>query len=285
LLGVILGGLGVVFNKSILKTQDLYSKIRLIPKNFRIIIPLSFSVILGFFLPQVLGGGHELIITVFNTKNPTLLFLITLLIIKFVFTMLSYGSGAPGGIFLPLLAIGALIGSIYGSVIVNLFGLDKSFIGTFMILAMAGYFTAVVRAPITGTILITEMTGSFHYLLSLALISITAYIIADLLGSRPIYESLLDRFLRNQDDSQVIGNQRHKAILEYVVCMGSLPDGKMVKDVEWPSHSLLVAVRRGGKEIIPKGDTVLQSGDYLIVLTSEDKAPNINDAFLMITSN
>ena len=46
---------------------------------------------------------------------------------------------------------------------------------------MAGYFTAMVRAPITGIILITEMTGSFSHLLPLAIISIVSYIIADIL--------------------------------------------------------------------------------------------------------
>lgn len=46
---------------------------------------------------------------------------------------------------------------------------------------MAGYFTAIVRAPITGIILITEMTGSFTHLLSLSVVSIISYIVADLL--------------------------------------------------------------------------------------------------------
>ncbi len=280
ILGIIIGILAVAFNKAILKTQDLYSKLGWIPKEFRIIIPLLFSMIPGLFLPQVLGGGHELIVSLVTAGNASLIFLLTLLIAKFSFTMISYGSGAPGGIFLPLLAIGALIGSIYGFIVVHLFHLDNSFISTFIILAMAGYFTAVVRAPITGTILITEMTGSFHHLFPIALVSITAFIIADLLGSKPIYESLLERFLRKQDDNVVIGNKKHKAILEFAICMGSILDGKEIKSVKWPSNCLLVAVKRGEQEIIPKGDTVILSGDYLIVLTNADRVSKVNDAFL-----
>jgi len=65
---------------------------------------------------------------------------------------------------------------------------------------MAGYFTAVVRAPITGIILITEMTGSFNHLLPLTIVSIVAYIVADILASKPIYESLLEKFLHNQGE-------------------------------------------------------------------------------------
>jgi len=285
ILGCILGVLGVFFNKSILKTQSLYSKLHFIPKKFQIIIPLIFSIIVGVFLPQVLGGGHELIVSLVTKKNITLLMLITLLIVKFLFTMISYGSGAPGGIFLPLLAIGALIGSIYGYIVVHFLHLESEIVTSFIILAMAGYFTAVVRAPITGTILITEMTGSFTHLFSLAIVSIVAYIVAEILGSKPIYDSLLERFLAKQNGDIPVGNKKHKAILEYAVCMGSQLDGKEVRAVKWPSHCLLVAVKRGEQEIIPKGDTFIQSGDYLIVLTNEDKVSKISDGLIKMTNS
>ena len=285
LLGIIVGILGVAFNTALLKTQVLYSRLTIIPKEFRIIIPLLISIFLGFFLPQALGGGHELIVTLVTVGKRSLILLIILLVVKFLFTMASYGSGAPGGIFLPLLAVGAIIGSIYGTLAIHIFNLDNTYISTFIILAMAGYFTAVVRAPITGTILITEMTGSFSHLLPLALASITTYIVADLLGSQPIYESLLNRFLKKQDDSVVIGNKKHKAILEFVVCMGSVLDGKEIKAVKWPSQCLLVAVKRGEQEIIPKGDTRIQAGDYLVVLTNEDKVSKINDALIKLAGS
>ncbi|EGD47551.1 Cl- channel voltage-gated family protein [Ruminiclostridium papyrosolvens DSM 2782] len=281
-LGVVLGALGGLFNKSILMFQTLYSKLRRIPKEFHIIIPMIISILLGLVLPQVLGGGHELITSLLANGGSPILFLLMLLLAKFLFTMVSYGSGAPGGIFLPLLSIGALIGSIYGFLAVYLFHFENIYINSFIILAMAGYFTAVVRAPITGIILITEMTGSFNHLLSLAIVSITAYIVADLLGSKPIYESLLERILRKQGRKVAIGSYKHKSILEFAICMGSELDGKVIKDIKWPSHCLLVAVKRGEQEIIPKGDTALYAGDYLIVLTNDDKVSKINDSFAKI---
>lgn len=62
--------------------------------------------------------------------------------------------------------------------------------------------------------------------------------------------------------------------------MGSMLDGKEIKDIKWPSHCLLVAVKRGEQEIIPKGDTVIYAGDYLIVLTNEDRVSKVNDALI-----
>lgn len=124
------------------------------------------------------------------------------------------------------------------------------------------------------------MTGSFNHLLSLAIVSVTAYIVADLLGSKPIYESLLERILQKQGNNDAaIGDKKHKSILEFAVCMGSMADGKQVREIKLPSHCLMVAVRRGEREIIPNGDTVLYAGDYLIVLTNDDRTAKINDSF------
>jgi H+/Cl- antiporter ClcA len=278
LLGAILGLLGVLFNWALLKTQDLYSKLK-IPGYCKMIIPFAVAGIVGIFLPQVLRGGHQLIMSL--TGNGIVLQItVVLLIFKFALTMISYGSGVPGGIFLPLLAIGALIGSVYGNLISTFTGISPTFGNNFIILAMAGYFTAIVRAPITGCILISEMTGSLHHLLPLAVVSVVAYIVADLLGSKPIYESLLSRILRSKGENQFNGSQANKVLLEIVVPMGTTLEGKQVKEINWPNHCLLVGIKRGNDELIPKGDSIVYAGDYLIVLVDEIRAAHTKKILL-----
>lgn len=127
ILGVILGVLGAIFNKVILKTQNLYSSQTWLPKEFYIILPLIFSIIVGILLPQALGGGHELINLLMKTSF-SIKILIIIVVVKFLFTMASYESGAPGGIFLPLLAVGALIGNVYGITLVHLIHFDGIYI-------------------------------------------------------------------------------------------------------------------------------------------------------------
>lgn len=80
----------------------------------------------------------------------------------------------------------------------EIFGLDPMYMNNFVLLAMAGFFTAIVRAPITGIILLFEMSGSVSQMLSLALVSVTAYVTATLVRSEPIYESLLANLLRRE---------------------------------------------------------------------------------------
>ncbi|MEY8000130.1 ClC family H(+)/Cl(-) exchange transporter [Clostridium sp. Mt-5] len=263
LFGIILALCGVLFNKALLKSQDIYNSKKWLTVKRKPIIAFLIAGVMGLVLPQVLGGGHDLVSALANS-NMTIQMMIVILVGKFLFTMSSYGSGTPGGIFLPLLVIGALIGSIYGNIIHVAFGFNSQYINNLIILGMAGYFSSVVKSPITGIVLITEMTGAFTNLLSVSVVSIVAYIFSDMLNSKPVYELLLGRILNKNTGCKIEDNK--KTIVETVVHINSDICGKKIKNVTFPPHCLIVALKRGEKEIIPKGDTVIWAGDYLIIL-------------------
>ncbi len=279
-LGIVCGAFGVLFNKTLLKTLDTYDKLN-VPKAFVPVIPLVIGGILGFFLPQTLGGGNRLVEAV-SQGNFTVAMLLALVAVKFLFTMASYGSGVPGGIFLPLLVVGALTGDIYGHLVINVLHIDNQYEINFIVLAMAAYFTAIVKAPITGSILITEMTGSFQHLLALITVSMVAYVTSDLLKGKPIYEELLARSLAKRGSIPPAHDGEEKVITEVAVCSGSKLDGKLIKNIDWPDHCLLISVKRGVSEIIPKGNTRLNAGDYLYVLASEKLAAKTKEELLVM---
>ncbi len=269
-LGVLAGLLGALYNAATLRSQDLYARI---PAAFRLVPPFLLAGLLGLLMPQVLGSGHSMI-ELLTSGRVALGLALALLGVKFLFSLLSFGSGAPGGIFFPLSVLGAYVGGIYGMLAVRWLGVDEALVNNFIILAMAGYFTAIVRAPITGIILISEMTGSFSHLLSLSVVSIVAYVVADLAKSAPIYESLLQRILLKRN-LETRPDEGVKVLVEAVVQHGSSLEGKRVREVHWPESCLLVALRRGGAELLPKGDTVILPSDTLVALVSEAEAPEI----------
>lgn len=276
ILGIIIGIAGVGFNKGLLKTQKLYSMQKWLPAKFRPVLCLMLSILIGLFLPQALGEGNTLIMSL--TKGGIALnLLIIILIVKFIFSLMCGTSGVPGGIFMPIFAIGALIGSIYGAVLIHFFHIDSIYLGSFIILAMSGYFSSTIKAPFTGSILVIEMTGSFSNLLPVAIMSIVAYVVTDLLNSKPIYETLLNKFLNGNEDFDNIDGKHIKTILETPVCLGSNLSGKKVKEVKWPSHCLIVGIKRAEGEILPKGDTIIYPGDSLIILTDEYRLPKVQD--------
>jgi H+/Cl- antiporter ClcA len=273
-LGIFLGGMGAFYNYALLKTKILYGKIKYLNTRTKIIVPFIMAGILGIVFPVVLGGGHR-VIEELTLKNG-IGFIIIILIIKFIFSMVSFGSGVPGGIFFPLIVLGAAIGAIFARVSINYFGFDQELFNNFIILAMAGYFTAIVRAPITGIVLIMEMTGSFTHMLPLTVVAVSAYIVADLLKSPPVYEALLDNLIYNENTEEKKESSK-KIVVELIVKHGSEFENLQVKSINWPGKSLLVGVKQGDRQIIPKGDTEIKVGDYLTILTDINSESRIKE--------
>ncbi|MDH6368040.1 MULTISPECIES: ClC family H(+)/Cl(-) exchange transporter [unclassified Breznakia] len=271
LLGIVLGACGAFYNWFTLQIQSLYQKMTGIPEVVKMCFPFVVAGLLAFSKPELLGSGHNLV-EMLTSKDMFLSSMIFIFIGRFLFSAISFGSGAPGGIFFPLLVLGGYIGGIFTDIASTYMHLDIVYINNFVVLAMAGYFAAIVRAPLTGIILLFEMTGSLNQMLSLSVVSITAYVIATLLGSEPIYESLLERLLHKQGNvaDQPTYKPGEKVIVSYAVEATSYADGMCIKDVDLPEHCLIVSIQRGINEIIPNGDTQILLGDLLLVMTSKE---------------
>jgi len=274
-LGAACGLLGVLFNLLLLRSQKLYGPLR---EELRPAAALLAAGALGFLLPEVLGGGHGLVER--SALGSFGLPLLTLLIAgKLLFTAASYGTGAPGGIFLPMLVIGALLGRL-AAVLFALAGLNPQFTVNFVILGMTAFFTAVVRAPITGAILISEMTGTLSHLLALIAVSAVAYAVAELMRSPPIYDALLLRMLKAQGLSPPPGDADKKVILTIPVRLGSSLEHKELRELELPEDCFLVGILRGAQELLPRPRLEILPGDSLAVLTSEDRASQVKPVLL-----
>ena len=102
-------------------------------------------------------------------------------------------------------------------------------------MAMAAYFSAIVRAPITGIVLIAEMSGTLKMLLPISLVSFVSYYVANLLHSEPIYESLLTNLLNNQPYHSMDEYADSKELIGYTVGFGSNACDHYIKDLfEYP---------------------------------------------------
>ena len=191
--GIVIGLLGRLFNIALAYSLNTYGRLGLSGMK-KPLVPLALAGILGFVLPEILGGGNLLVDSLVVTDY-TIGFLCLLFVGKFLFTMICFGSGVPGGIFLPMLVLGAAGGAVLAKLLVLAGLLPAMYYADIIVFGMAAYFSAVVKSPVTGSILILEMTGSFQHMLALLVVSLTAYVISDLTGGRPVYDELLDRAL------------------------------------------------------------------------------------------
>ncbi len=205
-LGVILGLVAAFYDWIVLKVKSWYDHAKKVPDMIKIMLPFLCAGLLGFIHPDLLGSGHGLIDELTGTEV-ALSFMIIVILVRILFFAISFGSGAPGGIFFPLLVLGAYVGGAFATICIQNFGVDPTFFNTFVILAMGGFFAAVVRAPLTGIVLLFELTGSFSQLLPLAFISLTAYAVAKLIKPVSISDDLREGLIAKQKAKQADGQE------------------------------------------------------------------------------
>ena len=109
---------------------------------------------------------------------------------------ISYAAATPGGLFAPLLVVGAVAGAIVAQVASGILPAVALSPTMGAIIGMAAFFTAVVRAPLTGTLLVLGMTGTIMPMLPVLAACLTATIVPTALGSAPIYDTLRERMER-----------------------------------------------------------------------------------------
>ncbi|MDB6510658.1 ClC family H(+)/Cl(-) exchange transporter [Bifidobacterium pseudocatenulatum] len=273
-LGVIAGLVGSMMNRSLLGFQTLYARV---PLKFRPLIAIMLALPVGIWLPDVLGGGSNLI-SMAEHARVGLGMLCLLFVVKVLFTSTSFGSGSPGGIFMPILAVGALAGSICGESLHQWVGLPSEVVAIFAVCVMTGTLAASVKTPITSILLAVEMSGTLTHMLPVAAVAFIALLVSDVLRTKPIYGELLERYMRAQGEGMKIPGHVGSGVMELPLEMGAIADGQRVRDVAWPSGCLIIGLRRGESEIVPRGDTLLRAGDYLVVLFSGEEEREVRPA-------
>ena len=267
LMGAAAALIGHLFKKSIYTSQKMYGKLK-IPPQFSPLIPYLISIPVCLFFPLAASGGDHLIEALAEHSFP-LSMLVLILAAKIIFTGLSAGSGAIGGIFVPLLSCGALTGIIFSNILVYFNLIEAQYAVNLMVFAMAAFFTTVIKAPVTAIVLLAETSGNLFHLGGLVLTTAAAYITANIIKSPPNDEVLLKQIL----DSEDFANKKEKAeehgkqVFEVCVSPESFLDGKKIMDIQWPDDCLIVSIARGEEEIIPDGSTSISAGDRLVVLT------------------
>lgn len=147
---------------------------------------------LGCVVPEAVGGG-ESVARRLVLAPASLTTLAGLAVLRFLLGGLSYAARTPGGLFAPILALGALIGGLVGNIALQLLPSLPLAPTTLSFIGMAALFAAIVRSPATGIILVSEMAGSTGYVLPLMAACIGAECVAVSLGSEPVYDSLRRR--------------------------------------------------------------------------------------------
>lgn len=189
-LGVFIGALGVLFNSLLLGSVAAF---RALGSSGAYVAAALAGLALGallWFSPDSVGGGEHLVEQLL-TGQPALWFLVLLLAVRLLTSIGSYGLGLPGGIFAPMLALGTLCGVAFAALVSLTMPALALAPEVFAVAAMGALFAATVRAPLTGIILVIELTGAQALALPIILTCLAATFTAEGMGGRPVYSALL----------------------------------------------------------------------------------------------
>lgn len=197
LFGIVVGFLGLTFNIVLMKSLYAMDKLSSQAKDFYVLAVGLLVGYLAYTFPETVGGGYEIIESAL-TMTPTASVLLVLLVVRFLTTILSYNTGVPGGIFAPMLAMGSLLGLAAAYALQAITNDPSVHSGMFAVAGMGALFSAAVRAPITGIVLVVEMTHNYLLILPLMVTCLTSTTIVQLANNPPIYTQLLHRTLKKQ---------------------------------------------------------------------------------------
>lgn len=195
-LGAVAGLVAVVYNRTLLATITAVERIRL-PVEARAGLIGAAVGALAWFAPGLVGGGDALTQAAL-AGSQSLHFVALVFLIRLVLGAMSYATATPGGLFAPMLVLGAQSGLLFGGACRWAFPTLDVPIESFALVGMAAFFAGVVRAPLTGIVLASEMTGNvtlFHSMLGACAI---AMLVPALLRNEPIYDSLREDLLRRE---------------------------------------------------------------------------------------
>ena len=190
--GVVMGALGVIYSRLVVAGLNFADRMHRVRPEIQAAFVGGVVGLLAFAAPATIGGGESQVQSVLGGDHAfvTVGFLFA---VRLILGPLCYAPGLPGGLFAPLLVVGATAGMLFGMVAESLMPVLTTPLAAFAAVGMGALFVAVVGAPVTGIALVVEMTGATTLFVPLLTACAGALPVPALLGTRPIYDTLRDR--------------------------------------------------------------------------------------------
>lgn len=252
LAGLVMGLFSLLFLKFYRALDGLLRKGWHASQKYKIFAVFCATLIAGIFSEKFISTGHHLIGELLSFASTPLIVLASVLLIRMVLTLSANISGVTGGIFLPLLAIGSLVGAMLGK------ALGGEYLPMFVVFGIVGCIAGMMKMPLTAILFGVEALGLSHNLLPVILVCILSYAIPEAMGEESIGECVLER------RKELLHQGKSYTETEESVCVGegSFAVGKEIRDIFWPDGVRVLSVKKAGE------GHLLGAGDELLVRVS-----------------
>lgn len=282
---------GKIFSQMLLKGKELYAKMKVSfgekgrsTAIFKEVLLLTATTwLMGLIFTEMIGGDQTFLVkeSVINsfltsevaksallTRIVNLAILLMIIVAIWSFTVLSHSSGFPGGIFLPMMTVGGLLGKLFYEIAISICGTEyigEGLGGYFILLGMSAFFIAVMRTPITGFILISEMTGHYETFFPVLIIGTLVYYFTQIMKVEPLNDMLYD-FMITHDNMQP---ERTTVYID--IERSSYLNGKSIHQINLPEKATIKEIIRNEKRIPIRPSSTVAEGDQIgIEVDSKD---------------
>ncbi len=240
IVGIICAIFAVIFTKAHAKIFKLFDeKISSVPLWIKIGLIFGLVAIIGFFSADILGTGHHVVENMLERKGIWYLILITLFA-KAILLLISNNAGITGGLFLPSLAFGAMLGALSAEGLIAINLIPEEYYPVLVVIGIASFLSASSRTPLTAIVFSIEAFGALSNVLSIVIGVTVAYLAIELLGVHSFTETLVEikAYKANKDKHASVEN------VQYTVQPDAFVVGREIRDLLLPPTCVVLSVKR-----------------------------------------
>lgn len=269
LIGATVGIMAVIF----LKYYGLISRLanktaKNVPSYIKIFLVFVLTLVAGSVSYSFISTGHELIGDLFEVRYGIVM-LIMLLVVRTTITLSANTCGITGGIFLPIVALGALLSSAIAMICTMKFSLSGELYTVMLVLGITASISSMMKMPLTAVIFALEALSCHENILSVIIVATLSYTITELFEVKSINDSVIEQRERQ------IEKQKKKVIDAFVTVMpSSFAVDKQIRDILWPKNLFVLSVKHSKGSVMDEhGGRELHEGDilHLRYSTSDEK--------------
>lgn len=257
-IGMVCGIVAILFTKvyrSVRHTVD--KRMKKVPFVLKMIGVFAITAVVGFFSADSIGSGHALIDKLIEGGGVWYL-LILCFAVRALMMMTSNNVGVTGGLFIPTLAFGAIIGCLCGKLLITIGIIDPSQYGIMIVIGMAAFLAASSRTPITAVVFAAEALCGFANILPVAIGVAVSYIVIETVGIKDFTDTVIE--------SKIESSHKNKKAKIFDVYLTVQPHSfiveKEIRDILWPPTCVVLDVKKNTRATTGVG---ISEGDILHV--------------------
>jgi H+/Cl- antiporter ClcA len=278
--GIVIGLLAVLFLKyyRIIKKQVIRI-LKRISKAYLIFAVFAITLIFGFFSSAFVSTGYDLMLSLFE-GGKAIYALLLILIVRATLTLFANSSGITGGLFVPILALGAISSALIGRVLI-LLGLGQEYWVIIIALGITACISAMMKMPLTAIVFAVEALSCYENILYVIVVAVVSYVITEFFG----VQSITDKVIEHRMEGMHKSDCAHVAETYVTVKDGSFAVGKQIRDIFWPNNLFVLSVKfatRDHVEVDEHGGKAIRANDVLHVRYSTYDPQKTLDELLAI---